>query len=75
MTNQQQALIDTLKAVVSMVLIGFLVTVLLGLEYGTWLGYALITAIFVYGIIVIYEINLNRIEYRQRLQNMVDFQK
>ena len=72
MTNQQQALIDTLKAVVSMVLIGFLVTVLLGLGYGTWLGYALITAIFVYGIIIIYEINLNRIEYRQRLQDMVD---
>ena len=72
MTNQQQALIDTLKAVVSMVLLGFLVTVLLGLGYGTWLGYALITAIFVYGIIIIYEINLNRIEYRQRLQDMVD---
>ena len=72
MTNQQQALIDTLKAVVSMVLIGFLVTVLLGLGYGTWLGYALITAILVYGIIIIYEINLNRIEYRQRLQDMVD---
>ena len=72
MTNQQQALIDTLKAVVSMVLLGFLVTVLLGLGYGTWLGYALITAILVYGIIIIYEINLNRIEYRQRLQDMVD---
>ena len=72
MTNQQQALIDTLKAVVSMVLLGFLVTVLLGLGYGTWLGYVLITAIFVYGIIIIYEINLNRIEYRQRLQDMVD---
>jgi len=72
MTNQQQALIDTLKAVVSMVLIGFLITVLLGLGYGTWLGYTLITAIFVYGIIIIYEINLNRIEYRQRLQDMVD---
>ena len=72
MTNQQQALIDTLKAVISMVLIGFLVTVLLGLGYGTWLGYALITAILVYGIIIIYEINLNRIEYRQRLQDMVD---
>ena len=72
MTNQQQALIDTLKAVVSMVLMGFLITVLLGLGYGTWLGYVLITAIFVYGIIIIYEINLNRIEYRQRLQDMVD---
>ena len=72
MTNQQQALIDTLKAVVSMVLIGFLITVLLGLGYGTWLGYTLITAILVYGIIIIYEINLNRIEYRQRLQDMVD---
>lgn len=72
MTNQQQALIDTLKAVISMVLIGFLVTVLLGLGYGTWLGYTLITAILVYGIIIIYEINLNRIEYRQRLQDMVD---
>ena len=72
MTNQQQALIDTLKAVVSMVLIGFLFTVLLGLGYGTWLGYTLITAILVYGIIIIYEINLNRIEYRQRLQDMVD---
>ena len=72
MTNQQQALIETLKAVVSMVLIGFLITVLLGLGYGTWLGYTLITAILVYGIIIIYEINLNRIEYRQRLQDMVD---
>jgi len=72
MTNQQQALIETLKAVVSMVLIGFLITVLLGLGYSTWLGYALITVILVYGIIIIYEINLNRIEYRQRLQNMVD---
>jgi undecaprenyl pyrophosphate phosphatase UppP len=72
MTNQQQALIETLKVVVSMVLIGFLITVLLGLGYSTWLGYALITAILVYGIIIIYEINLNRIEYRQRLQNMVD---
>jgi undecaprenyl pyrophosphate phosphatase UppP len=72
MTNQQQALIDTLKAVISMVLIGFLVTVLLGLGYGTWLGYTLITAILVYGVIIIYEINLNRIEYRQRLQDMVD---
>ena len=72
MTNQQQALIDTLKAVVSMVLIGFLVTVLLGLGYGTWLGYAIIAGIFVYGLIIIYEINLNRIEYRQRLQDMVD---
>jgi len=72
MTNQQQALIDTLKAVVSIVLMGFLITVLLGLGYSTWLGYALITAILVYGIIVIYEINLNRIEYRQRLQDMVD---
>tara|TARA_R110000868_G_scaffold367058_4_gene630018 strand:+ start:479 stop:703 length:225 start_codon:yes stop_codon:yes gene_type:complete len=72
MTNQQQALIDTLKAVISMVLIGFLITVLLGLGYGTWLGYTLITAILVYGIIIIYEINLNRIEYRQRLQDMVD---
>ena len=72
MTNQQQALLDTLKAVVSMVLIGFLVTVLLGLGYGTWLGYAIITGIFVYGLIIIYEINLNRIEYRQRLQDMVD---
>ena len=72
MTNQQQALIETLKAVVSMVLMGFLITVLLGLGYSTWLGYALITAILVYGIIIIYEINLNRIEYRQRLQEMVD---
>jgi undecaprenyl pyrophosphate phosphatase UppP len=72
MTNQQQALIETLKAVVSMVLIGFLITVLLGLGYGTWLGYTLIAAILVYGIIIIYEINLNRIEYRQRLQDMVD---
>ena len=72
MTNQQQALIETLKVVVSMVLIGFLITVLLGLGYSTWLGYAFITAILVYGIIIIYEINLNRIEYRQRLQNMVD---
>jgi hypothetical protein len=72
MTNQQQALIDTLKAVVSIVLMGFLITVLLGLGYSTWLGYALITAILVYGIIIIYEINLNRIEYRQRLQDMVD---
>ena len=72
MTNQQQALIDTLKAVVSIVLMGFLITVLLGLGYSTWLGYALITAILVYGIIIIYEINLNRIEYRQRLPDMVD---
>jgi undecaprenyl pyrophosphate phosphatase UppP len=72
MTNQQQALIETLKAVVSMVLIGFLITVLLGLGYSTWLGYALITTILVYGVIIIYEINLNRIEYRQRLKDMVD---